>query len=398
MPGLLFFAALLWLTLQTLGPAPEHLAHPAWMLAPEGAIPHMSADPISTRQLIMRLCAYMMLFWIFLRAGTNADRAKSYMRAFAFFASAVALYAIIAVILRDNPLLGLPDSLDNLRGSFANRNSYAFFAVLGLLANLSAAVEKIRHHARNHALVEARSWAGMLTHSGALIYLLGALVLLLTIFLTGSRNGMGVALVSMTVLIWARTRLPDSNLPHFFTRITLPLFLAGLALSIALLVKPSGFGRFGAVAEDVRFPVYRALIEAIADRPWLGQGGGSFQHTFRAYLPAQANVAEWVQAHNSYLENIFEFGLPAALLFFAALLMIGLRLLRGVLTRKRNQSLPAFAFACFVAAALHAMFDFGMQVPAIAALFAVITGMGWAQSWSREELGKTSSRARSSDI
>ena len=48
---------------------------------------------------------------------------------------------------------------------------------------------------------------------------------------------------------------------------------------------------------------------------------------------------EWDLAHSSYLENIFEMGIPAAILFYLALAMIGLRLVRGLARRHHDRTL-----------------------------------------------------------
>lgn len=108
---------------------------------------------------------------------------------------------------------------------------------------------------------------------------------------------------------------------------------------------------------------------------------GAFPLAFRPYTPRSQAAWVWDRAHNSYLENAFEFGLPAAALLFFSLAVVGWRLHAGVRTRKRHQGTPAFALACFAAAAAHSLVDFSLQIPAIAALFAAILGIGWAQSF-----------------
>jgi hypothetical protein len=52
------------------------------------------------------------------------------------------------------------------------------------------------------------------------------------------------------------------------------------------------------------------------------------------------------------------------------------------LTRRRNRVFACAAFACLVGAGFHALFDFSLQMPATAALFAVLLALGWSQSSS----------------
>ena len=114
------------------------------------------------------------------------------------------------------------------------------------------------------------------------------------------------------------------------------------------------------------------IITAIGDRPVWGHGLGAFHDMFGPYLKQEAAVAEWNYAHNSYLENAFEMGLPAAVLFYLSLGIIGLRMFYGVLTRRRGQRFPVFAMACFAAAAFHALF-----VGIVSAAHGVVINPGW---------------------
>jgi O-antigen ligase len=143
----------------------------------------------------------------------------------------------------------------------------------------------------------------------------------------------------------------------------------------------------------MRFAVYGLVVEAIADRPLAGFGIGSFEDSFRQYLTADQAAAEWDMAHNSYLENLFELGLIGAVLFYGALLWIAAVVTRGVLTRRRNRVFACCAFACLVGAGFHAIFDFSLQMPATAALFAAILAIGWSQSFPSGEAAGGLTRA-----
>jgi O-antigen ligase len=98
-------------------------------------------------------------------------------------------------------------------------------------------------------------------------------------------------------------------------------------------------------------------------------------------VPLEVASAEWVRAHSSYLENLWEMGLPAALAFYAALTWVAVVILRGAVTRQRNRVFSVVALACIVAGALHSLVDFSLQMPATAAMFAFLLGVGWAHAW-----------------
>ena len=110
-----------------------------------------------------------------------------------------------------------------------------------------------------------------------------------------------------------------------------------------------------------------------------------FHDTFRAYLPFEVAHAEWRMAHNSYLENVYELGVPGACLLYGLLLGVMARLIRAIRHRRHDCALPAFALASMVTCGLHAGVDFSMQMPALAALLVAIMSIGWAQSFGRKD-------------
>jgi O-antigen ligase len=128
------------------------------------------------------------------------------------------------------------------------------------------------------------------------------------------------------------------------------------------------------------------MLANIGDRLVLGHGFGAFQDTFRPLVPLDAAAAEWARAHSSYLENLWEMGLPAFLAFHTALAWIAVRILRGALTRRRNEVFPIVALCCIVAGGLHSLVDFSLQMPATGAIFAFLLGLGWAHSWPRADV------------
>ena len=69
------------------------------------------------------------------------------------------------------------------------------------------------------------------------------------------------------------------------------------------------------VTAEERIVVFGDVNRAIADNPGLGFGYGTFADSFRLYR-SDAITGYLDRAHNSYLENIFELGWPAALALF----------------------------------------------------------------------------------
>jgi O-antigen ligase len=137
----------------------------------------------------------------------------------------------------------------------------------------------------------------------------------------------------------------------------------------------------GGLEDNLRFAAYGLISESSRDNPLLGFGYGTFADSFRLYR-SDAITGYLDRAHNSYLENIFELGWPAALALFAAVAGAGLVCLRGLLRRGRDWFYPALGLAVTALAAIHAWFDFSLQMPAVAVTFAAVLGVACAQSFS----------------
>ena len=122
-------------------------------------------------------------------------------------------------------------------------------------------------------------------------------------------------------------------------------------------------------------------------------GYGSFASLYQMYRdPAVLPGADIIMAHNSYLELAAEVGLPATIALVLAVFWLALLCLIGVFQRSRDQIIPALAVAATMLIAIHAVTDFSMQMPGVAALYALLLGVGVAQSWSPEQRGRKGRR------
>lgn len=372
-PGFLYLLVVTWSLFQIL--ASPGVTHPVWDLVPE-ARPRLSADPATGMHVVIRLLCYGMAFWIAASVARAPVLARRLIMAIAWFSSALAIYGLYAYLIGDNPILGFQANNEVLTATFVNRNSYALFAVFGVLANLVLLQHHMKADREGGSLrdgLEAFFRIGW-------IYGFGIFLGLSAIALTQSRAG-AVAMLVGLVAYFAGSRKRRSNRGTLYIALMLGLVLlvllaAGSNLIDRLLTSPD---------EGGRFVVYPSIVAAILERPIWGHGLGAFHDMFAVYLKQEAAVAEWNLAHNSYLENAFEMGLPAAVLFYLALALIALRLFYGVLTRRRGRRFPVFALACLAAGAFHALFDFTLQMPATASLFAIILGIGYAQSFSSQK-------------
>ena len=134
---------------------------------------------------------------------------------------------------------------------------------------------------------------------------------------------------------------------------------------------------------EARVEAFANVNQAVADNPVLGFGYGTFADSFRLYDRVEDTV-HYDRAHNTWLENIFEMGIPAALALFLSLAAATLTCLKGVWRRHRDWVYPATGVAASVLVVSHALVDFSLQIPAVAVLYAGILGAACAQAQSSQ--------------
>lgn len=377
LPVVLFMVVLFWGSLQIMpGILPASWAHPVWQLVPDTS-GMVGADPAQGLHILMRLATYGMVFWIALRVSADKDVALRYLQAFAVFSMALAGFGIYAAVSGNNPILG-DQGNSNVSASFVNRNNYATFAGFGLVTCLALLLRAASHGQTGRSNAIAGMLQGII--SGGWIWLAGVTMCGGALMLSLSRGGAAAAVVGVLVLL--ATRVERGNRASL-----IPVVIVGLIVGAVLLSAATGTANriLATSDEQGRFAVFPAIVQAISERPLLGHGIGAFHTAFRASVPPEAAMGEWDMAHNSYLENAFELGLPAALVFYLALALIGWRLWRGVRERRQNRTPVSIALACFLLAAFHSLFDFSLQMPALAGFFAWILGIGVAQSYRASE-------------
>ena len=272
----------------------------------------------------------------------------------------------LAVIAALEAALGLAQFFSNwpegvARGTYVNRNHFAGFLEMGLLAAAGLALGTQASPGRSATL-----------RRGAAITL-GALILA-GIIHSLSRMGFIAALVGLGVFAGAvlsrklRRRRAESRLR---TKI---LVAAGLLVGVVVLfiyLPPDRLiARFAELAAteditaDTRMEIWRETLGLIKAYRWTGSGAGSYESAFYRYKTvAPMNTVDY--AHNDYLQWLAELGLVG----FGIWLVVVL----GVMRRARWH--PA-ALGALAAIALHSVVDFNLYIPANAMAVAWMAGIG----------------------
>lgn len=386
-----FTLALAWAALQSLDVVPSAWWHPLWGEAAHAlerpVAGGVSIDPGMSRTAVLRLLTYAGVFWLAVQLGRDRSRARETLVLLALGNAAYAAYGLSVHFSGQERILWLEKWAypGDLTSTFVNRNAYGAYAGLGVLCCLALFL---------HAMRPARPGTTRRIYDftetvllRAMPFLVGALVIGTALLLSHSRGaflstGVGI-LVLIVAFVAGRMATP---------RMALVLALVIGAAGLGVLSLSGGGTVERLVATDAasndhdRAQLYRLAVDAIGDAPWTGHGLGAFLPAFRVYRDAELWVPMvWDFAHNVHLETAMDLGLPAAGALYLSLAVVLAICLRGLVSRRRDQTYPAMAIASTVLFAVHGVVDFSIQMPAIAITWALLLGVGVAQSWRTAE-------------
>ena len=386
-PLIFFSITCLWVLVQLIPGIPFGLAHPGWTEVSnffgEEVPGRITIDPDWTATILMRWLSYAGVFWLSLQLCRDQAAANTALKAFAFISAVYALYGVVA-------LLGAGDTIllyekwtgkGSLSSTFVNRNSYATFAGLGLISTVALIAAAGRKRSGQARKMRDRIFE-FLSHSFSknMWLYLGFFLIASALLLTGSRAGALSATAATILLVWQLARGSKKSSVPQASRAALVLIIGGVSvvLSGGLLED-----RFAAGGDPQRLEVYQQTFDAFEDHVVLGSGLGSFPEIFPLYRRDGTLRQAFVEkAHNSYLENMLELGLPAAASLFLALGGLTLMCWRGGIERARDKHFALLGVAASVLVGLHSLVDFSLQIPAVTVSYMYLMGIAAAQSFS----------------
>jgi O-antigen ligase len=337
---------------------------------------------------LMRLLSYSLVLFLSFQFGRDRCRAQLM---FGWLTIAGLIYAVFGLAVYwsgyyPDWLFGGKVLQHDVRSTFVNRNHFATWQGLTMLCAMAwfyhrMAKPVVKPYATpqdREARVEEfilRAWKPLIV----LLLIVTALVL------SHSRAGFTASLAGTVVLFLLLDKRVSSKSGRLRVVAIAALAVAGIAFFLTSEALLDRIGRTDITTEE-RMAVYANVKRAIGDNPVLGFGYGTFANSYRLYDPLESGV-HYDRAHNTWLENAFELGVPAALLLYLALGGLVWTCLKGVKQRHRDWVYPATGVAASVLVGLHAMLDFSLQLPAVAILYACIMGVGCAQSYSSLESG-----------
>lgn len=262
----------------------------------------------------------------------------------------------------NNPFIN--DTLGAVSGSFANRNHLALFLAIGCLLTMFWAFSP-KH---------SKWWRGLVA-AGLL------LLILLLILATGSRAGMGLGglAVSLGAIMFRKKIQRDlRGLPRWVQPAILSAILIVFAgfiyLSIAANRAVSLQRIFYINSEsDMRANGLPIVLDIIQNYFPFGTGFGSFDPIFRIYEPLRLlKITYFNHAHNDFLEILIEAGLPGALLMLAALGWWAVASTKAWRLAASSAGIPAkLGSSIILLIIIASIFDYPARTPMIAAIIVI---------------------------
>ncbi len=389
-PALLYAVTCLWILIQCSTAVPSWLEHPLYQYSRDTLtveIPgSISINRDLTAMALLRLMTAGAVFWLFLQLCRPPQRALWTVQAVAVIGIAYGVYGIVAYFVFPGTILWLPKHayLDSVTSTFINRNSYATYAGIGLVAVLACAINA---YTRNAALAGRSALRRLVafaasTAGAAGLWIAGAFILGLALVRTGSRGGILASLIGLVALV-LMIALRGRNAVAAMASLA-GLLAAGAAVFVFGDVLAGRLLAFGFEASD-RLAVYKLTVLSILDSPLKGFGYGTFAYVFPMYRDnSLSSYGFWDKAHNTYLEVVQGLGIPVALLVLAVFVILVARCARAVLSRRNSATAPLVAVSATVIVGLHAFVDFSLQIQAVALTWTALLAAGVAQSWRSE--------------
>jgi len=380
------WAVMGWSLFQAYAPVPGFLAHPAWEDASKAlGYPlqsRITADPEAAKGSFINLACYGAVFYLCLQLAQDRKRAKALFLAITGMAAVSSVYGIVQYSMGGDSLLwyDLKDFTRGhaVRGTFVYKNAFATYAGLSILCLLALTSGKL---SRMTLALESRN---MTSSEKSAIYseIFPFAIVFITLFaaltLSMSRAGFACSCLAMAVYSVLHSRKQGWSMKSALAPLA-ALLLTGILFHFMASAMERRMQNLDKDSET-REELYDMTLRGIWDAPLTGHGHGSFERNIRLFYPGDytKNVNT---AHNVYLDAAFELGIPSAFLLCVSIISIGFISARGIWAEKtRIWSYSSAGVSAVILIALHSLFDFSMQVPAVAITFAAITGAACARS------------------
>lgn len=396
-----FLASLLWLLLQIV--IPDNYQAIAGGLgaeaSPEWFSPFsvLSVAPEKTRWLLLSNSLVFSWFLMSLALLDSRRRIKQFLTVLLLigslhaFVGIFAMYADIYLVDRTQ----LDGHFKLARGWFVNRNHFAAFLNLTLVASFTVLIRRLLQTQESPTFNNILD----LLVSPKVLYLAIVILVFVAISLSQSRGGLASVILSLlfmwTIARWVKPAAIRLSWWYIWPSLLLVLLLLVNFGENLLLRLTTDFFSLGE-----RSTQWSITWQAISQSPWFGYGGGSYGtvfQVFRGYVELRDVV--YNQSHNEYLHLWLEQGLVGLTLWLGMVLLTiwhGLSAFRNTKSTLISAVLMASQIA-IIAALLQAGVDFNLQIINIRCYFFTIAALIFSVPYIRQNgglrLGRASARA-----
>jgi len=364
---------------QALSPAAFDLYE--YALGPgHGALLSISIDREATLAEFLKGAAYTALFFLTVTLVNSHRRARLLLKTVVFVGLAEAVYGLLNTLTGLEYIWWTPKTayVGFVTGTFVNRNHFAghMELLLPLALGLLMAYRGPAPGAGWKAWLRGLTSLPLEARGRLIIYIV---IMFAALLLSGSRGGIVSLLVALTLafIVLYRAAGGRGGAEIRYAPFVLALvIIAGAWLGLGKLPERVDHMKYHTGG---RLLAWEATSAIVKDYPVFGSGAGTFQYIFPLYeAGALVGWGYYDHAHNDYLELLAEQGVAGLALAAAIFLTLLLRIARA-LARRRDPLMRGLLFASFTGALsllIHAIIDFNFHIPANAAYFYVILGLG----------------------
>ncbi len=338
----------------------------------------LSIDAETTMHMFLKSSMYVSIFVLTLLLVTSKERLKLVAMVVVFVGLMESLYGLFNTLSGAEYIFMMKKEafVGFVTGTFINRNHFAGFlemvipVALGLVISGSAAINggnNWRGKAR-FIITFIMGQQGRIT-----VYML---VMIAAFLLSASRAGLisfGIA-IGIVLLITARFKGKDSREMKITGLIVALALIAGMWLGMGTLPDRlyNSYHHIGP-----RLIAWENSLAIIKDFPFFGTGAGTYQYIFARYEDGRL-LQYYDHAHNDYIELLADQGIVGFCLLAFPILMIITKNIKAFIHRKTAIK-RAILFASLVGTfslLIHSLIDFNFHIPANAAYFYLMLGLG----------------------
>lgn len=325
----------------------------------------LSMSPDST---LHALLALSVPFAVLLLAVQLTDRQQQYMLGLVL--GLAGLSGAVGLLQASGSQIEFYPLSTPVSGLFANRNHQG--ALLAMIIPMAAAASLLTFGGKVNLMVRTFLALGM------------AIIAVPLIIVTGSRSALVVLALGLVFagLIWSWRK--GGEAAGWKLRLATPLAIAattgGLVWLTVFAARDVALDRLQASGEDLRWPVWKSIVDMLpAYMPW-GTGIGSYAEAYQILEPDELlRPTKSNHAHNELLEVVFTAGVPGLVIF----LLAGAALVYGLwraYSRKSSGSeaavLSRLGTAMIVLLAVASATDYPVRTPIMSAI--LVLAAVWA--------------------